>query len=59
MDWIKGPRVLLCISKENKSKVLENMKAVGIHRASLFPDLDGIASHLNRVILQNKIKPNQ
>lgn len=56
LNWIQGPRVILCISKEYKNKVLENMSAVGIHRAALFPDLDGVASHLERIIFQKKIK---
>lgn len=50
MHWINGLRVIFYIKENSKLEVLSGLAAVGVNRASLFPDLDGIACHLRDTI---------
>lgn len=49
-DWIKGMHFVFVVRNRHRQKILKGLHAVGINRAALFPDLDGVAAHLRETI---------
>lgn len=50
MQWIKGPKIKFIIKQQNKERIRSSLYTAGVNRASLFPDLDGLAKHLRETV---------
>lgn len=46
-EW-KGQLIELTIPHNQRFRIRRELERLGIHRASLFPDLDGVATHIRR-----------
>lgn len=49
-QWLEGELYKVEISNKYRVRIRNDLEKLGIHRASLFPDLDGLAMHLGRTI---------
>lgn len=49
-QWIDGPRVIFLLQSSNQTKIRRSLHNIGIHTASIYPDLDGISRHLAETI---------
>ena len=49
-EWIEGPRVLFLIRNSLHTKIRGSLQAIGVHMASIYPDLDGISAHLTETV---------
>ncbi len=54
--WINSePRVVFTFLDQHREHLREGLRAIGINRAALFPDLDGICGHLRDSIVPSRI----
>jgi hypothetical protein len=56
--WL-GELVKINIPKNFRVRIRKELERLGIHRASLFPDLDGIALHIVRTMQKGGLKDKQ
>ena len=57
-QWL-GELVKIEIPNEFRVRIRKELQRLGIHRASLFPDLDGVASHITRTMQRGGLSDEQ